>query len=49
VKKIYFILTGAKLLQEIKTRFTLIVTYYKQNDNVRKNVSEVGYLSINVL
>jgi hypothetical protein len=27
VKKIYFILTGAKLLQEIKTRFTLIVPY----------------------
>jgi hypothetical protein len=49
VKKIYFILTGAKLLQEIKTRFTLIVPYLKQNDNERKNVSEVGYLSIDVL
>jgi hypothetical protein len=27
VKKIYLILIGAKLLQEIKTRFTLIVPY----------------------
>jgi hypothetical protein len=27
VKKVYFILTRAKLLQEIKTRFTLIVPY----------------------
>ncbi len=48
-KKIYFILRGAKLLQEIRSRFTLIVPYWKQNDNERKNVSEVGYLSIDVL
>jgi hypothetical protein len=27
VEKIYFTLTGTKLLQEIKTRFTLIVSY----------------------
>jgi hypothetical protein len=52
VEKIYFTMTRTKLLQEIKndkkTRFTLIVPYKKENDNECKDVSEVGYLLIDV-
>jgi hypothetical protein len=49
VKKIYYILIKAKLLQGIKT-ITLLVSLFKnKNDNGRKNILEVGYLSIDVL
>jgi hypothetical protein len=49
VKKIYSISIEAKTLQELKTRFTLLVPYKKQNDVEHKSILEAGYRSINVL
>jgi hypothetical protein len=49
MKKIFFILIEAKLLQEIKTRFTLTDLIQKQNDIGHKSISGVGYRSIDVL
>jgi hypothetical protein len=50
VKKIYFILVHAKLLQEIETEFSLLISYIKSKNGIKdNNASEVGYLSVNVL
>jgi hypothetical protein len=49
VKKIYFILIEEKSLQEIKTKFTLLVLIKKQSDIEHKSISEAGYRSVYVL
>jgi hypothetical protein len=49
MKKIYFILIEAKLLQGIKLNLHYLFLIEKQNDIERKKISEVGYLSIDVL
>jgi hypothetical protein len=50
VKKIYFILVEAKSLQEIKTKFSLLVPYTESKNGIEnKSISEAGYCSVYVL
>jgi hypothetical protein len=50
VKKIYFILVEAESLQEIKTKFSLLVPYTESEKGIEnKSISEAGYCSVYVL
>jgi hypothetical protein len=49
VRKINFVLIEAKTLQGIKTKFTLLVPYKKQNGIEHISISEAGYRSVYVL
>jgi hypothetical protein len=48
--KIYFILVEEKSLQEIKTKFSLLVPYSKNKNSLEdKSILEAGYCSVYVL